>query len=232
MITSVQNQKIKNLVKLKNKKYRDTTNTFLVEGHHMVTEALNSNLVIEIFTTDESYIHPLVEYITKDILQKISFTKTPQNIVAVCKKFTNTKYNDKILMLDNIQDPGNIGTLIRSATAFGFTTVVIDSGCDIYNDKVLRSTQGAIFKINIIQSDILQFCKSLNTYTIYSTSLNGELLTNIKKEDKICIILGNEGSGVKDEIINKYKSIYIKQNNVESLNVAIAGSIIMNHFKD
>ena len=138
-----------------------------------------------------------------------------------------------VLALDKVQDPGNMGALMRSACAFGFKTIVLGEGCvDIYNDKVIRSSQGAIFKLNFINTNLVNFLKDKeNEYVIYGTNvINGIPLSSIKKEEKMIFVLGNEGNGISKEVAQIIKNnIYIPMQDTESLNVSVAGGIIMYH---
>ena len=166
-------------------------------------------------------------------MKKITNQKSVVEVCAICNKLDKKDITDKILILDTIQDPGNIGTLIRTAVSFNFNTIVLENCADIYSSKVLRATQGAIFKLNIIDTNILEFIKKLDGYKVYGTSLkNGLPLKQIEKADKLAIILGNEGNGVRNEILDKTdKNIFIEIENMESLNVGIAGGIIMYELK-
>ncbi len=229
-ITSINNQLIKDTTKLHKKKYRDNTGLFLVEGYHLYEEALKVDNIETIFTTDESITGDRVVYVTDQVLEKLTQTKNPQPVLTVCKKITANELSNKVLILEHVQDPGNLGTLMRSALAFGFNTIVLDNTVDIYNDKVIRSTQGAIFKLNIIEEDTIKFMDKHSDYKYYGTEMFGVNLSSVKKEEKLGIILGNEGSGVSEKVLNKTtKNITIKMVEVESLNVGVAGSIIMHH---
>lgn len=229
-ISSVQNPLIKQMAKLHQKKYRDEMNLFIVEGYHLYEEALQVGNVKQVFTTDESIIGDHVVYVSYSVLQKLTQTKEPQPILTVCHKLKPRPVAGNILLLDHIQDPGNVGTLLRSALAFGFTTVVLDQTADVYNDKVLRSTQGAIFKLNIIETDIELFMGEHPDYIYYGTEMFGTPLPLIKPFGLIGLILGNEGSGVNKELLSRtHKNITIPMQETESLNVGVAGSIIMYH---
>ena len=144
---------------------------------------------------------------------------------------------NRLLLLDRVQDPGNLGTLLRSAVAFGFDGVILGEGCvDVYNEKVIRSTQGAIFKIPIEFHDLKEYVPLLqsNDVKVYGTSLqNGKPLGEIEEKVKMAFILGNEGQGVSSELLSSTDgNIFIEMSqNIESLNVSIAGSIIMYHFR-
>lgn len=224
MISSLSNEKIKNIAKLNEKKYRDQTGLFIVEGPHLVNEAKMLDLLEEVYSINGEGIN-----VSIDVMKKICNTDTPTSIIGICRKLNKEEITNRILILDRIQDPGNMGTLIRSAVSFGFDTIVLSKGCvDIYNPKVVRSSQGALFKVNIIYADIIEFISKLEEYDVYGTSLvNGIPLQNIKPKEKMAIILGNEGQGVDKEILKNNKNIFIEMKNMESLNVSIAGSIIM-----
>ena len=153
LITSVHNEHIKELVKLKEKKYRDESNAFLVETKHLALEAYKAGLLKELIL-EQNEIFPLdVEtlYVSKEILKKLSSTVTPSNVMAVVeKRKQEEKYGEKVLILDRIQDPGNLGTIIRSAVAFNIDTIVCSPDTvDFYNPKVVRASQGMLFHIPI-----------------------------------------------------------------------------------
>ena len=159
IITSLENNKIKDLVKLQSKKYRDSTNMFLVEGEHLVEEVNKSSLLKEVFILegDSFNIDVPVTYVSAEVMKKISTTDTYTNVVGLCeKKSSNEIKGSKILLLDDIQDPGNLGTIIRSSVAFNVDTIILSPNTvDLYNSKVLRSTQGMFSHINIITMDLV-----------------------------------------------------------------------------
>ena len=154
VITSLDNERIKNICKLQKKKFRDSTGLYLIEGEHLVLEAVKSNVIDTIILLDGENINVDCEkiYVSSDILKKISTMDNPPKIMAVCKKKKNDKIiGKKILLLDEIQDPGNLGTIIRSSVAFNVSTIVLSEKCvDLYNSKVLRATQGLFNHINIV----------------------------------------------------------------------------------
>ena len=236
LYSSVNNEKIKNIKKLNTKKYRDETNLYLVEGEHLVKEAYENNVLEELILLENTNLNIDVKtsYVTKNVLNFISNLDTPNGILGICKKKENTLKGNKIVILEDIQDPGNLGTIIRSSVAFNVDTLVLSNNTvDLYNPKVIRATQGMLFKLNIIiENDLENLIKNLkqNNYTIYTTNVkNGNSLKTIEKKDKVAIIMGNEGSGVSDKLnslADKY--LYIDMNkNCESLNVAVATSIIL-----
>jgi len=229
-ITSVNNPLIKETVKLYQKKTRDELNQFIVEGDHLYLEAKKRGLVKQVFTTDASLVGDNVVHVSSNVLEKLTMTKSPQGIVVVCEKPAQVDPTSKVLMLEKVQDPGNLGTLMRSALAFGFKTIVLDRCVDVYNDKVLRATQGAVFELNIIEQNILEFMEEQPMYHVYGTSLQGEPMESMKQFDNIALILGNEGSGITTRVLNLTdQNITIKISEIESLNVAVAGSILMHH---
>ena len=229
-ITSVNNQLIKDMAKLHQKKHRDETSLFLIEGYHLYEEALKMDVIKTIFTTDDIIQGHNVIHVSQSVLEKLAKTNNPQKVICVCEKLKREKVNDRVLILEGIQDPGNLGTLLRSALAFDFKTIILDNTVDIYNDKVIRSTQGAMFKLNFIEMDTLDFMNLHRDYTYIGTSLNGEPLESIRALDRVVLILGNEGNGLSLDVLKKTnKNVTIKTSEVESLNVGVAGSIIMHH---
>lgn len=236
VIESLNNEKIKEIRKLKEKKYRDKSKKYIVEGEHLVNEAYKSgnlDTLIVLNNYDYSLIDINTIYVTKEIIKSISDLETPYNVIGICKYSMEKEIGNKVLLLDNIQDPGNLGTIIRSATAFNIDTIVLNTkSVDLYNSKVLRAAQGNNFYINIMRKDLKDFIPYLkeNNYKIYSTNVkDGNDIKSLEKTEKYAIIMGNEGSGV-DPILQEYSdyNIYIKMNEkCESLNVAVATSIIL-----
>lgn len=227
MITSLANEKIKEAAKLLEKKYRDKTSTFLVEGFHLVEEARNANLLLEVFTSDESVAGTLV---SRGVIKKLSSTETPQPIVGIVKKPSTKELNNKVLVLDNVQDPGNVGTLIRTAIAFGFDSIIV-KGADVFSPKVIRASQGGIFKLNIIQTDDIKSFFGLG-HTVIGALLDKEAKSynEIEVPKKLMLVLGNEGQGISNEVISVLdEKVYIPIS-FESLNVAVAGGILMNEY--
>lgn len=236
--TSTENKKIKEIKKLNVKKYRDIKNKFLVEGEHLVLEAYKNNL-LELLIVEEKFninINVNTIEVSSKVLKYLSELDTYPKVMGICKKIENKNIGSRILMLDGIQDPGNLGTIIRSCVAFNIDTIILGKNCvDLYNSKVLRSTQGMIFNINIVSKeleDVILDLKNKN-YKIYGTKVNGgKNLKMIEKPLKFAIIMGNEGNGVSNNILNLCDEyIYINMNNkCESLNVGVATSIILYEF--
>ena len=231
MITSVNNERIKEISKLNNKKYRKERGLCIVEGEHLVEEAYKHDLLVEVYSLNEvSYDNSYI--VAESVMKKISNLDSVPNIIGVCKMKEENSLGNKLLILDNIQNPGNLGTIIRSAVAFNVDTIVLSNDTvDLYNSKVIRATEGMIFNINIVTKDLFSFIPSIkDKYKIYGTNVeNGTLLKNVKKVEKYAIIMGNEGNGVKRELQDMCdENIYIEMNSLcESLNVGVATSIIL-----
>lgn len=235
VISSVNNDFVKEMSKLKEKKYRDATNTYLVEGEHLVKEALKKDIVNTIIVLDDySYDTDLKKVIvTSDVMKKISDNPSIPKIIAVVNKNECSRVGNKVIILDRLQDPGNLGTIIRSAVAFGFNTLILsDDTVDLYNPKVIRSTQGMLFNINIKRCNIKDEIASLKErdYLILGTKVDGG--TNVKGysvNKKFALVIGNEGQGVSDDILELCEDyLYINmEKKCESLNASVAASILM-----
>lgn len=231
MIESLSNSKIKYAVKLKQKKYRNQTNQFLVEGDHLLEEAIKSGMFDYLFTTEVSRVTNEFSYLVSEtVFTKLSDLNSKRGVIAVCNKPKLQDISKKILLLDGVQDPGNMGTLIRSAAAFGFKTIISEDSVDYFNEKVVRSSQGAVFYTNLLEEDLISFIKANKSITYFGTNvLKGQELKQIDfSGQSIAIILGNEGAGVRkdlQELVNE--NIKIPMLETESLNVGIAGGILM-----
>lgn len=242
IIKSLQNEQIKNFAKLKEKKYRDEMGLFIVEGDHLVRMAKEADCLITLLVAEEdleNYLDIVNEentiIVTESIINKLSFTKNPQNVIGIAKQNTYDKKDvNKVIVLDGLQDPGNVGTLIRSALAFNYDKIYVNEGSvDVYNEKVVRASQGAIFKINVVKKELNQIYRilNMNNFQIIVTSLtnNSIYLNELETREKFAIVLGNEGNGVSEvSLKNATDVVKIKMSDkIDSLNVAVAGSIVM-----
>ncbi|SDX60345.1 TrmH family RNA methyltransferase [Salimicrobium album] len=240
MITSVKNQKVKEWKKLHKKKYRDQYGLFLVEGYHLVEEVVNSDWEVKELIVQEETRMPVSyegkkELVSEAVMNEITETETPQGIMAVVyKKEERVETGSRFLLLDTIQDPGNLGTLIRTADAAGFDAVLIGRGsADRFNDKVVRATQGSMFHdmkvMEVSLEDEIPLLKSRGV-AVWGTALHGAGdYSELKRPQKVAILLGNEGNGVREELLGLSDDrvkipIY---GEAESLNVAVAGGILM-----
>ena len=243
-ITSVNNSYIKWLITLKDKQVRNEYNLFIVEGYHLVEEALKHNTLKAVLCTEKEVLDKInvdEKYLVNEqIIKKISSTKSPQNIIGVVNSITNqdlesilSKDNLRILILDDVNDPGNLGTIIRTSAALGIDAVISSlETVDYYNEKVLRATQGAIFKIPLFKGDLVKIISTLkqNDITIYGTHLESSIsVKEVEKLKKLAIVVGNEAQGVSTKVLELCdKNIILPMNNdVESLNVSIAAALLM-----
>jgi len=233
-ITSLQNSHVKEWVKLNNKKYRDEVGLFLIEGDHILKEALKMDLVEEIIAINDSFeVEGIPYYIVSEaVMKKVTNQVTISPVVAVARKIESKEVYGNVCILDNIQDPGNLGAIIRSAVAFNIKTIILSNDTvDLYNDKVIRASEGMIFNLNLIKGDLKEIIKDLKNkgYKIYGTDVtSGVDLKNVDFSWKTGIIMGNEGQGMKKEL-EEYCDNMINipiSNECESLNVAVAASVI------
>lgn len=234
MIESVNNDRIKEIAKLRMPKYQDKRGLFLVESKHLVDEAKSAGLLQEVFIKDGyDYEFENKTYISEKVINKLTSLDNAPKIIGVVKKLPKKEIDGKVLILDRIQNPGNMGTILRSALSFNVKNIIVSTdSVSIYNEKVIQSSAGAIFYLNIIEADITSEIEKLKNlgYIIYTTDVDGGAsLKSISFKEKSAIIMGNEGSGVKDDIkALADEKLYIDINKeMESLNVAIATSIIL-----
>ena len=236
-IKSRQNELVKEVAKLSDAKARKEQKLFKVDGFHLFEMAKEANLIHSVFTLKE--IKDLDKNIpqflvSEEVLEKLSSSKTPQGIVTVCNLLEEKPIKSgKVLYLDDVSDPGNLGTILRTALAFGYDDVILSKNCcSIYNEKSLQASQGAIFKLNIvIDGDLSKLIKE--GYKVYATEIKGSIsLDEVSKPEKLILVLGNEAHGVSEKILKLAdKRIRIDIKNIESLNVAIAGAIAMFELK-
>ncbi len=235
IITSRQNSLVKLAVSLKEKKNREAENLLLIESEKLVLDAINSGfLPYKIFTLNDKFgarEGDLVK-VTREVMDKITDLKNVQVAAIFHYKFNENikKNNGNFLVLDNIQDPNNLGAIIRSAAAFDFKSIYKIGGVDSYNSKVIRSSMGNLFKVSIIESSYDEIDKLAKEKEIFIADLDGESIDKCTfSEGKTGIVIGNEGNGISDEILNlNLKKINIPMaNKVESLNAAVSASVIM-----
>jgi len=240
MISSKENPKFKGWLKLKQKKFRKLEQLFLVEGEHLVTEAVKANLVVDVLLcegVDFDY-EGSVTYLSKPLFEKLASTITSAGMMAVCRvEEKEIVAHERLLLVDGVQDPGNLGTLIRSALAFSFDGVVVsETTVDIYNDKVVRATQGAMFHLPIKIANLGHYIFGLHKIgvDVYGAHLNtdAEKMEEIPISKSMAFVVGNEGAGISTAILEACTgSVMIAMSDaVESLNVGVAGSILMQKF--
>lgn len=250
-ITSKNNDLIKSVKKLlSSSKERKEKNCFVLEGARLVFDALNSFYRVKCFLITESAFEKYGQNVEKmidradnsylisnDIAERLGDTKSSQGVFAVCEKQkTGCCYNknDKLIALDNVQDPGNLGTILRTAEALGIHAVIVGGGCDVYNPKVLRASMGSVLRISIIHcvdlSDKLQELKN-NGFAVYGTVPDraAKSITDIPFNNGAVCVIGNEANGISDDVKNICSELVtIKMlGNAESLNASVAASITM-----
>ena len=241
IITSKDNEIIKNIKKLKEKKYR--VDSYIVEGIKMVKEAISENQEIALIAIREDFkidfdtqnIKTVI--ISNKIFNDISDVKTPQGILAVIKKNQNNQIEtnqEYILALDSLQDPGNMGTIIRTADSANINQIIINkTTVDPYSPKVIRSTMGAIYRTNIIEVEDLKATlkeMKLKGFQIITTDLKAtQSIYDINYNNKTVVVIGNEANGVSQEILQTAdkKVIIPMLGKTESLNASIAASIMI-----
>ena len=229
IIKSSDNKKYKSLKKLLTKKEREKTKTFLIEGKNIIEEAKKHNKILTYITDDLNKIEDNIFYVDKKLKESLSSLKNSNEDIALVKYLDIKEVStDTILLIDDVRDPSNLGTILRTALAFNIKDVVLSlNTVDLYNPKVLRASEGAIFSLNILREDLISFISKHKDYKVLSTFLKANDLKALKTNKKM-IVIGNEGKGVSEEILkisDDYLKIPIK--NIDSLNVAIATSIIL-----
>lgn len=243
-INSVTNDKITYFYKLKNKKYILKNNLFLIEGKNIIAEAIKKNLVSTILIINQNEYQDFKGekiIVNQKIIDKLSFNKNSNNAIAICKLEDNLFLDNdllfnKIIILDKIQDPKNLGSIVRTAYGLGFEAIYLtDQTVFPYNHYVISSSQGAIFLLPIFYLRNFNFLKNYQKY-LFVIDKNATKLSEIKKSDeKIALIFGNEGNGISTDFFNidqKTVKTYIPLvNNFDSFNVSIAAAIALYYFQ-
>ena len=231
-VTSLQNRKVKIWTSLQHKKGRDSHRLVLVETDHLIEEAQKAQILQAIISDQKGDI-----LVTEAILKKLKISQSTIHRIGLCQMpHFEKKEVKKVILLDEIQDPGNLGTIIRTAKSFGYEAVYCSENCcDAFNPKCVQASQGAIFSIPVFREDLKNVISSLQErgIKVLGTSLQQSIpLKKVKKEDDIAILLGNEGQGVKGNLLELCDEITrIEMSGFESLNVAAAGAILMYMFQ-
>ncbi|MCD5323801.1 MULTISPECIES: TrmH family RNA methyltransferase [Pontibacillus] len=245
MIESTQNPSVKRWKKLQRKRTRDQEQAFLVEGFHLVEEALKSQWkVLELIVREDvelqsEWSNYPYSYVSSQVFNEITETEQPQGIAAVVRMDApEWQPFERILILDAVQDPGNLGTLIRTADAAGFDAIICGKGTvDPFNDKVLRATQGSVFHIPFFKGELLEWVPELQNQgvSVWATSLKeAKDYTACTPSAPVALIVGNEGAGVNETYVDQADErvmipIYGR---AESLNVGIAAGILMYYLRN
>lgn len=250
-ISSVNNKTIKDLAKLNKKKYREDTGMYIIEGFHLIEEALQAGRKFQYLLGTDEALNKVEEYgvdlssksvilINKAITRHLSSTKNSQEIFMVLKIDQPKEFPfnyGKWVLLDNLADPGNVGTIIRTADAAGFDGVVLSpESVDLYNPKTQRAMQGSQFHIELIKQDLASVITTLKSYDIpvYASMLDrsAKELPDFEKVPQLGLVIGNEAHGVSDFIAKlSDEKLYIPiKGQAESLNAAVAAGIMIYHF--
>ena len=243
IITSKANSVVKNAKKLHQKKYRKSA--YLIEGWHLFEEAVQAGVTIEKIFALESYrdqlaAFPQTVWVSEEILLDLADTQTPQGIVAVIQKEEvglPDLHQGKFLFLEDVQDPGNVGTMIRTADAAGFTGVIVsDKSADIYSLKTLRSMQGSHFHLPIYRMSLASFIeetkKTAMPILATTLSIDSKDYRELSSLENFVLVMGNEGQGISSVIAESADQlVHIgMKGRAESLNVAVAAGILMFYF--
>ncbi len=251
VISSKENENIKNIRKLKEKKYRDLFGEYVIEGIKLVEEAIEEKVNIKTIvvcedcekngTIDQKLLYEIAKYdciyVTEKVFKVLTDVANPQGILAVVKKNRDISEIDfkqnLILILDDIQDPGNLGTIIRTADSVNLKQIIVSKGCgDAYNPKVVRSSMGAIFRVEILESkNLVDTIKELKKHNIKVMATDLKTDSSIYNEEykKCAVIIGNEANGVSKDILDIVdKRIKIPMlGKTESLNASVATAVIL-----
>lgn len=250
-ISSVNNQLIKDLAKLNKKKYREDSGLYLIEGFHLVQEALRAHRQFKYLLGTDEALSRIEEQgidlkqnnvllINQAITRHLTATKNSQAIFMVLKMAQPKQFPlnyGKWVLLDNLADPGNVGTIIRTADAAGFTGVIMSpESVDLYNPKTQRAMQGSQFHLELLKRDLIKSINELqaNDLPVYASMLDSSArkLSDYQKQAQLGLVIGNEAHGVSQDIANlSDDKLYIPiLGQAESLNAAVAAGIMIYHF--
>jgi TrmH family RNA methyltransferase len=247
----ISKNKIKFISSLHLKKARDKENLFIIEGEKIIKEFLEAGMHLKILAATTEFISALPSFTLKQIenievasdneLKQMSSLKTPHNALAVLNKLYNENEDnlpEKLsVALDCIQDPGNLGTIIRAAAWFGIDTILCSNDCvDVYNPKVVQASMGALLHVKVYYTDLTKYFKNINEIPVYGALLEGNTIYNQPIDNKGIILLGNESKGISDKLLPfiTHKITIPGANSlkpgIDSLNAGMAASIIFSEF--
>jgi len=250
----ISKNKIKFIISLQNKKIRDQERLFVIEGDKLVREFLAANFPVKMLVAKPEFLNGLSPELTKDVneiedisydeLKQVSTLKTPHNALAVVRMREPDMIISEIIKnycvaLDCVQDPGNMGTIIRAAGWFGIKNIICSKDCvDVYNPKVIQSSMGALLHVNVFYTDLKKLCTTAiqNSIPVFGTMLEGTSIYDDKLDKKGIILLGNESKGISENLI-PYITEKIKipkfskaSEGIDSLNVGMAASVVFSEF--
>ncbi len=236
MITSRQNGLVKRIRALRDKKFRDESGEYVVEGAKSVREAAACGEKLVVIAATEngatlvSDLNFPTEILSDDVFKSVSEEVSPQGVLAIVLKPTpvTEEITAKCVLLDGVSDPANVGAIIRSAAAFGYNTVLIADGADAYSNKAVRASMGGIFRVRVLSGTRAEMLEKVKVPVIVA-DMDGEEINSARALKEHCIVIGNEAHGVSEEAERKaeLKVAIPMQNGMESLNAAVSAGIIM-----
>ena len=243
----ISKQTIKFISSLKHSKYRLKYNCFVAEGIHLVSEFINSKFKIHSIYATQALVGDNqfnnISIVSQRELSRISSLKNPSNILAVIYRpdykleINKVMQHEKIILLDSISDPGNLGSIIRTADWFGVNSIYVSMECvDVFNPKVVQATMGSLSRVRVFKVDLALMLNKIkkNNIICYGASLSGESIYNCKKSTQCAIVLGSESHGISKKILtllDKEVLIPSKNKSIDSLNVSVAFGIILSEFR-
>jgi len=240
LISSVNNPQVKTWEKLQRKKFRDECGLFVIQERHLIEEALKRNCVETLLVREGcENIFPLEAVTVSDsVMKKISTNVSLNDYVAICRKLDHEAVScNSVIILENVQDPGNVGTIIRTAYSFGYDAVYLNEGCaDEYNEKTIQASQGSIFHVPVIRRQLVDTVNDLKAkgFHIVATALDSShFLKEAECHDRFALMFGNEGQGLSEAALSLAdERIKIEMAAFESLNVASAMAVAAYYYKN
>lgn len=238
IISSKDNAIIKKVSSLGDKKFRKLYGEFIVESVKAVDECINAGMDISlvICTENLSERYPNAQLVTDGVFAKISTEKTPQGVLAVVKKpeIALTAPTGNSLLLDRLQDPGNLGTIIRTANAAGYDDIYLVNCTDAYSPKAIRASMGGVFRVRLYEGGYEEIFNALNGVELLCADMDGEDVFSFIPSDRFCLCIGNEGSGLSEEVVARSAhSVRIPmRESCESLNAAVSAAVAMYALKN
>lgn len=230
-LTSTKSETVKNIVKLKKKSERDKADRFVVEGYKLVEEAMNLGIALEIYAVEP---YQNARLTSLEVMKKLSSLTTPPGILALVEK-PEEHLTDRVLVVEDLADPGNLGTILRTAEAFGFSVGLLGNTVDPYNPKVVQASMGSIFRTPFAHLDGEMLTKLAQTMDVYASALDSNAVAydSFAYPEKLTILIGSESHGLREETVKMAtKTLYIPmEGKVESLNAGIAAAILMQQAK-
>lgn len=233
IISSKSNPLIKKISSLAEKKYRKQYGLFIVESVKAVEECLSAGMEIEtiVCTDGLSAKYPNAVVVTDELFERISTEKSPQGVLAAVKLPQNTTEapQDSCLLLDRLQDPGNIGTIIRTANAAGYTDIYLVNCADAYSPKAVRASMGGVFYVRLHECGYTEAFGALKGVPIICADMDGEDIFSFNAPEKFCLCIGNEGGGVSGEVRERaeYTVKIPMRETCESLNAGVSAAVAM-----